>query len=156
MAKCVQESDGHTRPHCTSLGWMSIIKGSELRLVRTACLIEMHFRSAPPAESEPASIVHNPAAIDSQGDASYSTASKVPLKKTKDDNRSNSLCFLSFLSNKTVLITSNWPTHGSLLLRQRQLILVCNKRWMEFLRKQVFTKLFCSPTELICHRRAAT
>ena len=115
MAKCVQESDGHTRPHCTSLGWMSITKGSELRLVRTACLIEMHFRSAPPAESEPASSVHNPTAISPQGDASYSTASKVPLKKTKDDNRSNSPCFLSFLSNKTVLITSNWPTHGSFI-----------------------------------------
>lgn len=58
-------------------------KGSELRLVRTACLIKMHCRSASPAGSEAASIVHNLTAIGPQGEVGYSTASKVPLNIDK-------------------------------------------------------------------------
>lgn len=57
--------------------------GSELRLVRAACLIEMHYRSASPAGSEAAAIVHNLTAIGPQGEVGYSTASKVPLNKDK-------------------------------------------------------------------------
>lgn len=64
-------------------------RGSELRLVRTACLIEMHYRRASPAGSEAAVIVHNVTAIGPQGEADYSMASKVLSVKTKDDNRSN-------------------------------------------------------------------
>lgn len=56
---------------------------SELRLVHTACLIEMHYRSDSPAGSEAAAIVHSLTAIGPQGEAGYSTASKVPLYKDK-------------------------------------------------------------------------
>lgn len=58
-------------------------KGSELRVVHTACLIEMHYRSASPAGSEAAAIVHNLTAIGPQGEVGYSTESKVPLNKDK-------------------------------------------------------------------------
>lgn len=58
-------------------------KGSELRLVHTACLIEMHYRSASPAASKAAAIVHNLTAIGPQEEAGCSTASKVPLNKDK-------------------------------------------------------------------------
>lgn len=34
-------------------------KGNELRLVRGACLIEMHYRGVSPAGSKAAAIVHN-------------------------------------------------------------------------------------------------
>lgn len=71
--------------------------GSELRLVRIACLIEMHYRSTSPAGSEAAAIVHNLTAIGPRGEEGYSMASKVPSIKTKDDNRSNAVCFRSFL-----------------------------------------------------------
>lgn len=58
-------------------------KESELRLVHTVCLIEMHYRSASPAGSEAAAIVHNLTAIGSQEEPGYSTESKIPLYKDK-------------------------------------------------------------------------
>lgn len=61
----------------------SRLEASELRLVRAACLIEMHYRSASPAGSEAAAIVHNVTAIGPQGEVGYSTVSKVLLKKDK-------------------------------------------------------------------------
>lgn len=66
--------------------WVNVnsqTKGSELRLVRTAFLIEMHYRSASPAGSEAAAIVHNLTAIGPRGEACYSMANKVPLNKDK-------------------------------------------------------------------------
>ena len=70
------------------------LEESELRLVRIGCLIEMHYRSASPAGSEAAAIVHNPTAIGPQGEVGYSTARQGFLSvKTKDDNRSNAACF---------------------------------------------------------------
>lgn len=58
-------------------------RGSELRLVHTACLIEMHYRSASPAGSEAAAIVHNLTAIGPQEEVGYSMTGKVPLSADK-------------------------------------------------------------------------
>lgn len=58
-------------------------EGSELRLVRAARLIEMHYRSGSPAGNEAAAIVHNLTAIGPQGEVGYSMARKVPLNKDK-------------------------------------------------------------------------
>lgn len=66
--------------------WVNVnnqTKRSELRLVRTAFLIEMHYRSASPAGSEAAAIVHNLTAIGPRGEAFYSMANKVSLNKDK-------------------------------------------------------------------------
>lgn len=81
MAKCVQES--HSTPlACLRVNVNSPVRrrprGSELRLVRTARLIEMHYRSGSPAGSEAAAIVHNLTAIGPQGEACYSTAMQGP------------------------------------------------------------------------------
>lgn len=56
---------------------------SELRLVRAARLIEMHYRSASPAGSEAAAIVHDPTAIGPRGEDGYSMTGKVPLSPDK-------------------------------------------------------------------------
>lgn len=56
---------------------------SELRLVGSARLIEMHYRSVSPAGSEAAAIVHDPTAIGPQGEDGYSMTGKVPLYTDK-------------------------------------------------------------------------
>lgn len=69
MAKYVMESDGHTRSSaCLPVNVNSpvqhtLTEGGELRLVRAARLIEMHYRSTSPAGSGAAAIVHNLTAI---------------------------------------------------------------------------------------------
>lgn len=77
---------------------------SELRLAHAARLIEMHYRSVSPAGIEAAAIVHDPTAIGPQGEDGYSMTGKVSIQ-TKDDNRSNAPCILSF-----VMTSMNWPS----------------------------------------------
>lgn len=87
MAKYVMESDGHTRSsarlpvNVNSPVQHTLTEWGELRLVRAAHLIEMHYRSTSPAGSEADSIVHNLTAIGPRGELSFSTASQVPLYK---------------------------------------------------------------------------
>lgn len=56
---------------------------SELRSVRAARLIEMHYRSGSPAGSEAAALVHDPTAPGPQGEDGYSMTGKVPLNADK-------------------------------------------------------------------------
>lgn len=70
-------------PACLWVNVNSQTKESELWLVRTAFLIEMHYRSASPAGSGAAAIVHNLTAIGPQEEACFSMANKVPLNKDK-------------------------------------------------------------------------
>lgn len=59
------------------------VNSPELRLEHAAHLIEMHYRSASPAGSEAAAIVHDPTATGPQGEDGYSMTGKVPLNADK-------------------------------------------------------------------------
>lgn len=87
---------------------------SELRLVRAACVIEMHYRSVSPAGSGAAAIVHGLTAIGPQEEAAIQRRARSLSVNTKDDNRSNAACVGNLPSNKLelVLITNTRPTQG--------------------------------------------
>lgn len=115
---------GIRRSHSTPLhvsGWMSIAwcgadRGSELRLVRTACLIEMHYRSASPAGSEAAAIVHNLTAYRPTRGGRLFNGKQGPSQKRQKMIIDQILpVFRSFLltSLSRVLIARTWLTQGS-------------------------------------------
>lgn len=103
MVKCAQESDGHPRPTvCLGVNvnnaaqWRP--KGNELRSVRGACLIEMHYRGVSRRVQGCRYCSQSDSyGIDAQGGAAFSNA---PKKKKKAIMRRSSL-LLNLSRNKS-------------------------------------------------------